>query len=377
MAPKAYVHSLASNIYVMVFAAWCVHRFVCQEHRWPCCTVFKQAALEFVELDELKLDLDMMWRVRFCRIESSRRGVLSFDPTVVAILPWAKDDASGWWQFWPPRRAASSKSAQPSGSAASADPVPAPAAFAGPGAVPADAWMDEDLNDAEMNEEPEDHNEVNEMDVLLDQAMDMLANKFERAAPADGGEEARGSADPAPLAEPEADALSGAQASGPVADVMVALGIPPPAPPPPEPAPAKRQRGDRAAKGSHDAAISTIAGEIVHYSSNNDFAAICCNPKHGPRCILTRKGFVPGRKRQPGGSPCGFLLAWLMAGLHCESRDEHWAFTDLPLMFEERKECRRRIKEFVGGRQLLTFEKPKDTEAQDSEPEDMGPYLKS
>jgi len=103
----------------------------------------------------------------------------------------------------------------------------------------------------------------------------------------------------------------------------------------------------------------TDAGTLVFYPSCLDFYAICT--AHG--CRLTRRCTASASKPAQG-RPLGYLTAWLLRGLLCDSRDEHMdAEQRRGIPHTERADARQWLALQPGGANLLRLERqPRDGE---------------
>lgn len=108
-------------------------------------------------------------------------------------------------------------------------------------------------------------------------------------------------------------------------------------------------------------------GSISYYTSKGAFQAVCDAPGHG-RCVLTRtaKAKKIGLAGEDlGGRPVGFLAAWLARGVHCSTKEEHWAPDNLQQSQEVRATIRDQIRQTDGGVALLQWERPRGPEEPD------------
>jgi hypothetical protein len=118
-------------------------------------------------------------------------------------------------------------------------------------------------------------------------------------------------------------------------------------------------------RGHADNMVILDGGSIAWHQTTLRFEARC--DKHGDRCRLTRSS-EPSKRAGAifQGRPLGLLGAWLAAGHHCNSKDEHVAFHSL----DERQAAREIIKLNINGHAMLAREREK-RDGEDSEPDDM------
>lgn len=171
---------------------------------------------------------------------------------------------------------------------------------------------------------------------------------------------------------PEAD--PGAAPSEPQPTASAGPSAPPPPPPPVVPGGAAPRGAGVAQRRGADVTMQGYGGSISFYPSKQAFEAVCDNRGHG-RCVATRtcrgKGKGPDGFRR-GGRPVGFLAAWLKAGEHVASKEEHWLLFDNPVA--ERMALRRELSETEAGRMLASRERPRD-EGEPEEPLSLEGYL--
>ena len=115
--------------------------------------------------------------------------------------------------------------------------------------------------------------------------------------------------------------------------------------------------------------VAVEGGHIFYFRSNGNFEARC--GLHEGRCALTRKA----RPRQArAGRPVGLMAAWLRCGAVFGCKADH-VDKDIVAMLGSarerafRQECRRAVREAVGGVALLAEEEGEKGADGESEPE--------
>lgn len=181
-----------------------------------------------------------------------------------------------------------------------------------------------------------------------------------------------------PPGAPMAEAMAALPEEGVIAEPGGAPAGPPglakaaPPPPPPPPQVEGDQRRRRAT-----VTLQVPGGSISFYESKQAFEAVCDRREHG-RCVVTRTrhGRAMGADGFPkSGRPVGFLAAWLGAGEHLQTKQQHWAQECFVRPYEERANVRAHI-EACGpsGRLLLECERTRG-DGEGAEPVYLEGYL--
>ena len=138
------------------------------------------------------------------------------------------------------------------------------------------------------------------------------------------------------------------------------------------PAPAGRPapraaRSFATVRGKSEYTVQVPGGKLSYYSKGSFFQAICSNPAHKPRCVLSRSA-EEGRKPSQG-RPVGLLLGWLAKGEHLPNKEAHWMRDNWPSQ-AERLEYRLGLPVLEGGADLLLCEREKRPD-EPEEPEEL------
>ena len=108
-------------------------------------------------------------------------------------------------------------------------------------------------------------------------------------------------------------------------------------------------------------------GQIAYYNNGN-FVATCNVPDHDV-CILTKVGRVAKSMCgiSPKGRPLGLMAGWMLRGMLCDDKEEHWQPDNFELPLSERKGARRALETAPGAEDLWQFER-EDPNAEEGEP---------
>lgn len=271
------------------------------------------------------LDNSKRLAIEFFKLEDTPRVLTRMNPSIVPIVRVGPEDRH---RFWP--RAARVV-------AASRDAA------------------DDDLDEGEMGDGGPD--DTGHLRILMDRAFDRACRKFDA-----GGGDGSGGVEPIPVHPPIPPSAGVDGRPGSSGDAL------PPSPPPP--APHAVPRVPRT--GGALATLELSGGTIVFYGGlRNAFEAVCNNPLHG-RCVLTRG--VPADKNADTGRPVGMLAAWLACNDQIK-KEGHWERSVLAQPLEHRRLWRLLIKGSIEGAALLSRERRKRDDDEESEPETLDAYM--
>ena len=136
-----------------------------------------------------------------------------------------------------------------------------------------------------------------------------------------------------------------------------------------------------ARRGERLKALDSIAveGGRISFYKDGRFEAVCSNPAHG-KCVATRSCKVV--KWSPtgvplGGRPCGWMAAWLSAGVALNTREEHRSSDVENIPYDLRALGRTILQLEPAGADLLLRERQchKDL-GEESEPETLDGLIK-